>query len=185
MGGCRRERRGAMIGEARSGEGARHDDRNLGCQADAKPHDFDVEDVEYLRHGDKPLLARVFKPQRRGPVSGAGRMPRRRLVPERPPDRAAAPRGHGVAGHRVDRARLPLRQRGPVPGLGAGHQLCGALGEAQCRARSRPGPTSSACPASRAAGIWRCWSPCGRTIRAMRRSRCRPARPRRTPACAA
>ncbi|MBV8189455.1 MAG: alpha/beta hydrolase [Alphaproteobacteria bacterium] len=28
---------------------------------------YDVEDVEYLRHGDKPLLARIFKPQGAGP----------------------------------------------------------------------------------------------------------------------
>src|SRR6184192_706703 len=28
-----------------------------------RTHQFDVEDVEYLRHGDKPLLARVFKPR--------------------------------------------------------------------------------------------------------------------------
>jgi acetyl esterase/lipase len=34
---------------------------------DAKTHEFDVEDVEYLRHGDKPLLARVFKPRGAGP----------------------------------------------------------------------------------------------------------------------
>lgn len=34
---------------------------------DAKTHEFDVEDVEYLRHGDKPLLARVFKPKGAGP----------------------------------------------------------------------------------------------------------------------
>ena len=34
---------------------------------DAKTHEFDVEDVEYLRHGDKPLLARVFKPRGEGP----------------------------------------------------------------------------------------------------------------------
>jgi acetyl esterase/lipase len=27
---------------------------------------FDVEDVEYLRHGDKPLLARVYKPRGEG-----------------------------------------------------------------------------------------------------------------------
>jgi acetyl esterase len=32
-----------------------------------KTTDFDVEDVEYLRHGDKPLLARVFKPRGDGP----------------------------------------------------------------------------------------------------------------------
>jgi acetyl esterase/lipase len=30
-------------------------------------HEFDVEDVEYLRHGDKPLLARVFRPRGQGP----------------------------------------------------------------------------------------------------------------------
>ncbi len=28
---------------------------------------IDVEDVEYIRHGDKPLLARVFKPRGTGP----------------------------------------------------------------------------------------------------------------------
>lgn len=28
---------------------------------------FDVEDVEYLRHGDKPLLARLYKPKGAGP----------------------------------------------------------------------------------------------------------------------
>ena len=34
---------------------------------DARTHEFDVQDVEYLRHGDKPLLARVFKPRGEGP----------------------------------------------------------------------------------------------------------------------
>jgi len=33
----------------------------------AKLQDIDVEDVEYLRHGDKPLLARVHKPRGAGP----------------------------------------------------------------------------------------------------------------------
>lgn len=33
----------------------------------AKPQDIDVEDVEYLRHRDKPLLARVHKPRGEGP----------------------------------------------------------------------------------------------------------------------
>ena len=28
-------------------------------------YDVDIEDVEYLRHGDKPLLARLFKPRGR------------------------------------------------------------------------------------------------------------------------
>ena len=32
-----------------------------------RTYDIDVEDVEYLRHGDKPLLARMFKPRGPGP----------------------------------------------------------------------------------------------------------------------
>jgi acetyl esterase len=32
-----------------------------------KSYEFDVEDVEYLRHGDRPLLARLFKPRGAGP----------------------------------------------------------------------------------------------------------------------
>ncbi|MGA8613128.1 MAG: alpha/beta hydrolase [Xanthobacteraceae bacterium] len=32
-----------------------------------KTTEFDVSDVEYLRHGSKPLLARVFKPRGEGP----------------------------------------------------------------------------------------------------------------------
>jgi acetyl esterase/lipase len=34
---------------------------------DSKTCDYDVEDIEYLRHGDKPLLARVHKPRGEGP----------------------------------------------------------------------------------------------------------------------
>ena len=30
-------------------------------------HEVDVEDIEYLRHGDRPLLARLFKPRGTGP----------------------------------------------------------------------------------------------------------------------
>ena len=32
-----------------------------------RTHQIDVEDVEYLRHGSKPLLARLFKPRGAGP----------------------------------------------------------------------------------------------------------------------
>src|ERR1700741_1994620 len=32
-----------------------------------RTYPFDVEDVEYLRHGNKPLLARVFRPRGEGP----------------------------------------------------------------------------------------------------------------------
>src|SRR5881394_1238862 len=34
---------------------------------DNKTTQFDVEDLEYLRHGDKPLLARVYRPRGDGP----------------------------------------------------------------------------------------------------------------------
>lgn len=30
-------------------------------------HEIDVEDIEYVRHGDKPLLARVYRPRGTGP----------------------------------------------------------------------------------------------------------------------
>ena len=33
----------------------------------AAPYDIVVEDVEYLRHGDSPLLARIFRPRGGGP----------------------------------------------------------------------------------------------------------------------
>ncbi len=33
----------------------------------ATTYEFTTEDVEYLRHGDKPLLARIFKPRGAGP----------------------------------------------------------------------------------------------------------------------
>ena len=34
---------------------------------ESRTHEFDVADVEYLRHGDKPLLARIFTPRGEGP----------------------------------------------------------------------------------------------------------------------
>ena len=33
----------------------------------SRTHDIDVADVEYVRHGDKPLLARLFRPRGSGP----------------------------------------------------------------------------------------------------------------------
>jgi acetyl esterase len=33
----------------------------------ATRHEIDIEDVEYLRHGDQPLLARVYQPRGKGP----------------------------------------------------------------------------------------------------------------------
>jgi acetyl esterase len=37
--------------------------------ASIRNHEIDIEDVEYLRHGDKPLLARIFQPRGAGPFS--------------------------------------------------------------------------------------------------------------------
>lgn len=34
---------------------------------EAKTTEYDVDDVEYLRHGDKPLLATIYKPRGAGP----------------------------------------------------------------------------------------------------------------------
>jgi acetyl esterase len=34
---------------------------------EARTTDFDVDDIEYLRHGDAPLLARVYRPRGAGP----------------------------------------------------------------------------------------------------------------------
>ncbi len=33
----------------------------------ADSYEIDIEEVEYLRHGDKPFLARIFKPRGKGP----------------------------------------------------------------------------------------------------------------------
>src|SRR5262245_32408351 len=58
-----------MIGAARSVNGRRAmTTAILDAKLPAtKTHEFDVEDVESLSHGDKPLLARVFKPKGEGP----------------------------------------------------------------------------------------------------------------------
>lgn len=33
----------------------------------AARYDIEVEDIEYLRHGERPLLARVYRPRGKGP----------------------------------------------------------------------------------------------------------------------
>ena len=146
--------------------------------ASATTHDFDVEDIEYLRHGDKPLLARIYTPRGAGPFpalvechGGAWCLSDR--LTEKVRHEYMASRG-------IISVALDFRSGNErsVSGLGAGHQLCGALGEAQ---RAQAQDTSrhwSDCPASRAADISPCWSRCGRAIRATPQSHCRPVRPR-------
>ena len=57
-------------------------------------HDLEIEDIEYVRHGDKPLLLRLFKP------AGAGPFPLILMFAE---DRAAL-----VAGLSVCKAKLEV-----------------------------------------------------------------------------
>src|SRR5262245_48106616 len=54
----------AKISEARSSETGL---AMTTAALEPRTHQFDVEDIEYLRHGDKPLLARVFRPRGEGP----------------------------------------------------------------------------------------------------------------------
>src|SRR5262245_1886035 len=61
--GCRRPRPARLSARQQSATGGPMTTAVL----ETKTHAFDVEDVEYLRHGDKPLLARVFKPRGEGP----------------------------------------------------------------------------------------------------------------------
>jgi hypothetical protein len=106
--------------------------------------------VEYLRHGDKPLLARIYKPRGAGPFPAMVECHGGAWCHERPPHREAASPVHGLARRRVDRARLPLGQRGPVSRLGAGHQLRGALGQGQrARAQDPPRPHRPVGPVER------------------------------------
>src|SRR5229473_129892 len=117
---------------------------------DAKTHEFDVEDTEYLRHGDKPLLARVFRPRGEGPFP-------------------ALVECHGGAWCMSDRTTERLR-----------HEFMASHGIVSIALDFRSGNEDpySASPGSRAAGISPCSSPCARAIRAMPRSRFRPARAR-------
>jgi hypothetical protein len=120
--------------------------------------DFDVEDVEYLRHGDKPLLARVHKPRGEGPFpalvechGGAWCF--------RTGKRKTAPRAGlvGIVSIALDfrsatRRRIRRRCR---------HQLCG-WAKLNARAlKTRPDLVGSG-PVE---GIWRCSPPCVHTTR--------------------
>jgi acetyl esterase/lipase len=42
-------------------------DAKTNAKTGVKTHEFEVEDLEYLRHKEKPLLARVFRPRGAGP----------------------------------------------------------------------------------------------------------------------
>ena len=97
---------------------------------DAKTTEFDVEDVEYLRHGDKPLLAKVYRPRGDGPFPAlvdctaapgalATASPRRSATRPWP--------AHGIVSISLD-FRSGERRR--LSGLAQRHQLRDPLGQA-------------------------------------------------------
>ena len=134
---------------------------------------FTTENVCYLKHGSREIMARVFKPE------GAGPFPCYIDL-------------HGGAwnnGDLEDRTGLGeyLAQRGIVMvTLNFRHGPDGypttlqdinyGIRWAKAHAKElKINPTRWRSAARRAAAIWRCWSRCGRTTRAMPRSRVRPA----------
>ena len=148
---------------------------------DARTHEFDVQDVEYLRHGDKPLLAKVYKPRGEGPFpalvdlhGGAW------CLADRNTDKV---RHEVLAGHGVVVVSLDWRtaQRGRLSAGAGRHQLRDPLGQA-----ARQGAQDPARPRRHLRPVERRPSGDARrdaaaTIRATPRSRCRPARRRSTP----
>ncbi len=50
-------------------------------------HEIDVKDIEFIRHEERPLLARLFTPRGGGPYPIVDRAARRRVVPRRPHER--------------------------------------------------------------------------------------------------
>ena len=87
-------------------------------------YEIDVEDVEYLRHGNKPLLARLYKPRGKGPFpviidlhGGAwGKKDRSQRCCNGREALAKERRGDGSA-------RFPDAARSRLPGFFTGHQL--------------------------------------------------------------
>ena len=148
----------------------------------AKPQDFDVDDVEYLRHGDKPLLARVHKPRGEGPFPalvechGGGWCAQDRFTEKL--------RHEAMASNGIVSIALDFRSGNEAPYPASVQDINYAVRWAKLNARmlkTRPDLVGPFGPVERRA-IKRCSWRCGRTIRAMPRSRCRRARPRTTPA---
>ena len=104
----------------------------------ARPTNSTSEDIEYLRHGDKPLLARV-SPRGEGPFPALVECHGGAWCHERPHSPRAAPRSpwRRMASCRSRSISAPATRT--LSGLGAGHQLCGALGQAQCARAQDPG----------------------------------------------
>ena len=108
---------------------------------DVKTHEFDVEDIEYLRHGDKPLLARVFRPRGEGPFP-AVQLPRAgsQFLVGITADLAACkiPEQHriGIVGDVDGIAQWPHDARVAQAGAARGSPSAPMLQSAQSRVRS-------------------------------------------------
>src|SRR5262249_57440220 len=64
---ARRPRKLASARAPRRSRGASRDGPSNKSMEDIVSHEIKVEDVEYLRHGDVSLLARLYRPQGAGP----------------------------------------------------------------------------------------------------------------------
>ena len=143
-----------------------------------RTYQFDVEDIEYLRHGDKPLLARVFRPRGEGPFpalvechGGAW------CLSDRTTERL---RHEAMATNGIVSIALDFRSGNEEPYPASVRDINYAVRWAKLNARAlKTRAELVGLSGQSAAGISPCSSPCGRGIRAMRRSLCRPAPARR------
>ena len=133
-------------------------------------YEIDVEDVEYLRDGDTPLLARLYKPRGTGPFplmidlhGGAW------CTGDRMNDTVIC---EALAKSGVVVAALDFRMppQAGYPGSIADIHYAIRWLEARATPSSRSALTRSAASAFPAADIRACSSPCGPTIRAMGRA---------------
>ncbi len=103
-------------------------------------YEFTTEDVEYLRHGDRRLIARLYKPKGEGPFPAVidlhgGAWNNGDLTGTQGLDETLAKNGFVVASLEFP----PCRRR--VSDIADRHQLCDPLGQGACpRPEGQPGP---------------------------------------------
>ena len=148
----------------------------------AKTYEFTTRNVEYLRHGDRRFMARLFVPQGPGPFPAivelhGGAWCNGDLNECQTYAEALARNGLAVAA-------LDFRHAGDAYPTSLADINYGIRWVKANAGNSTRVPTWSVRPANRAAAISRCSRRCGRTIRATPRSICRPPRRRWMAACA-
>ena len=137
---------------------------------------YDVEDVEYLRHGDKPLLARLFIPRGAGPFpamvechGGAW------CMSDRFTERL---RHEYMASHGVVSVALDFRSGNEDPYPASVQDINYAVRWTKLNARALKTRAELVGLSGQSSGGHLAMPPCGRGMRATRRSLCRqvPAR---------